>query len=163
MRWRRCGKAKPTSQSVFPTSDRLQPDPPDRRRAVLKTTPAKEMKMQNEGRKIMHLPELKVSRTCVRVPVAPHHFRQLPLRCFGHRVEQARRSSPRPWLQAGGRPEKQASTPCRWTPPIRTLWSRFVSVLRPDGRQRPGCLRCCGDQSARAPPTPSRSVSRWHE
>ena len=32
-----------------------------------------EMKMQNEGRKIMHLPELKVSCTCVRVPVMRSH------------------------------------------------------------------------------------------
>lgn len=32
-----------------------------------------EMKMQNEGRKIMHLPDLKVSCTCVRVPVIRSH------------------------------------------------------------------------------------------
>lgn len=32
-----------------------------------------EMKMQNEGRKIMHLPELAVSCTCVRVPVMRSH------------------------------------------------------------------------------------------
>ena len=32
-----------------------------------------EMKMQNEGRKIMHLPELTVSCTCVRVPVVRSH------------------------------------------------------------------------------------------
>ncbi len=32
-----------------------------------------EMKMQNEGRKIMHLPDLKVSCTCVRVPVVRSH------------------------------------------------------------------------------------------
>lgn len=32
-----------------------------------------EMKMQNEGRKIMHLPELKVTCTCVRVPVVRSH------------------------------------------------------------------------------------------
>lgn len=32
-----------------------------------------EMKMQNEGRKIMHLPDLKVSCTCVRVPVMRSH------------------------------------------------------------------------------------------
>ena len=32
-----------------------------------------EMKLQNEGRKIMHLPELKVSCTCVRVPVMRSH------------------------------------------------------------------------------------------
>ncbi len=32
-----------------------------------------EMKMQNEGRKIMHLPHLTVSCTCVRVPVVRSH------------------------------------------------------------------------------------------
>lgn len=32
-----------------------------------------EMKMQNEGRKIMHLPELNVCCTCVRVPVMRSH------------------------------------------------------------------------------------------
>jgi aspartate-semialdehyde dehydrogenase len=32
-----------------------------------------EMKLQNEGRKIMHLPEMKVSCTCVRVPVERSH------------------------------------------------------------------------------------------
>lgn len=32
-----------------------------------------EMKMQNEGRKILHLPELKVTCTCVRVPVLRSH------------------------------------------------------------------------------------------
>ena len=32
-----------------------------------------EMKMQNETRKIMHLPELKVTCTCVRVPVMRSH------------------------------------------------------------------------------------------
>ncbi len=33
-----------------------------------------EMKMQNEGRKIMHLPNLKVTCTCVRVPVVRSHM-----------------------------------------------------------------------------------------
>ena len=32
-----------------------------------------EMKMQNEGRKIMHLPDLRVTCTCVRVPVMRSH------------------------------------------------------------------------------------------
>ena len=32
-----------------------------------------EMKMQNEGRKILHLPSLRVSCTCVRVPVVRSH------------------------------------------------------------------------------------------
>ena len=34
---------------------------------------SEEMKMLNEGRKIMHLPELRVNCTCVRVPVARSH------------------------------------------------------------------------------------------
>jgi aspartate-semialdehyde dehydrogenase len=34
---------------------------------------SEEMKMQNEGRKIMHLPNLRVSCTCVRVPVVRSH------------------------------------------------------------------------------------------
>ena len=32
-----------------------------------------EMKMQNEGRKILHMPEMKVDCTCVRVPVMRSH------------------------------------------------------------------------------------------
>ena len=34
---------------------------------------SEEMKMQNEGRKIMHLPQLNVSCTCIRVPVVRSH------------------------------------------------------------------------------------------
>ncbi len=34
---------------------------------------SEEMKMQNEGRKILHLPKLNVSCTCVRVPVVRSH------------------------------------------------------------------------------------------
>ena len=34
---------------------------------------SEERKMQNEGRKILHLPDLKVSCTCVRVPVVRSH------------------------------------------------------------------------------------------
>ena len=34
---------------------------------------SEEMKFQNEGRKIMHLPELRVNCTCVRVPVQRSH------------------------------------------------------------------------------------------
>ncbi len=41
---------------------------------------AEEMKMQNEGRKIMHLPNLTVSCTCVRVPVMRSHSISVVLR-----------------------------------------------------------------------------------
>lgn len=39
-----------------------------------------EMKMQNEGRRILHLPELKVTCTCVRVPVLRSHSIAVTLR-----------------------------------------------------------------------------------
>ena len=42
--------------------------------------PSEEMKMQNEGRKIMHLPDLRVSCTCVRVPVVRSHSVSLVVR-----------------------------------------------------------------------------------
>lgn len=41
---------------------------------------SEEMKLQNEGRKIMHLPELKVTCTCVRVPVVRSHSISVSLR-----------------------------------------------------------------------------------
>ena len=41
---------------------------------------SEEMKLQNEGRKIMHLPEMKVSCTCVRVPVMRSHSVSLLVR-----------------------------------------------------------------------------------
>ena len=40
---------------------------------------SEEMKMQNEGRKIMHLPELRVNCTCVRVPVMRSHSESITL------------------------------------------------------------------------------------
>ena len=52
---------------------------------------SEEMKLQNEGRKIMHLPELKVSCTCVRVPVIRSHSVSLVVRTKEKvSVEQAR-------------------------------------------------------------------------
>ena len=41
---------------------------------------SEEMKMQNEGRKIMHLPGLAVTCTCVRVPVFRSHSISVTLR-----------------------------------------------------------------------------------
>ena len=41
---------------------------------------SEEMKMQNEGRKILHLPDMRVSCTCVRVPVLRSHSVSVVLR-----------------------------------------------------------------------------------
>ena len=52
---------------------------------------SEEMKMQNEGRKILHLPEMKVSCTCARVPVIRSHSVSVVLRTKEKiRVERAR-------------------------------------------------------------------------
>lgn len=40
---------------------------------------SEEMKLQNEGRKIMHLPDLRVNCTCVRVPVMRSHSESITL------------------------------------------------------------------------------------
>ena len=52
---------------------------------------SEEMKLQNEGRKIMHLPEMRVSCTCARVPVMRSHSVSLLVRTKEKiTVEQAR-------------------------------------------------------------------------
>lgn len=107
---------------------------------------SEEMKMQNEGRKIMHLPELKVSCTCVRVPVVRSHS----ISVSAHfdtpvSVEQAR--------------EVIAGAPgCRlvddlankqYPMPLDTSDQDivFVGRIRPDLTDENGlCLWCCGDQ-----------------
>ncbi|MBR0461180.1 MAG: aspartate-semialdehyde dehydrogenase [Erysipelotrichaceae bacterium] len=40
-----------------------------------------EMKLENEGRKIMHLPDMNVTCTCVRVPVIRSHSISLSVKC----------------------------------------------------------------------------------
>ena len=52
-----------------------------------------EMKMQNEGRRIFHLPELKVNCTCVRVPVMRSHSIAVTVRTKDKiSVEQAKKA-----------------------------------------------------------------------
>ena len=52
---------------------------------------SEEMKMQNEGRKIMYLPDLRVSCTCVRVPVVRSHSISVSLHFDKHiSVQEAR-------------------------------------------------------------------------
>ncbi len=107
---------------------------------------SEEMKMQNEGRKIMHLPDLKVSCTCVRVPVVRSHSISVSLH-FDRKVtvEEVR--------------EVLATAPgCRlvddlnakqYPMPLDTSGQDIVYVgrIRPDLTDENGiCLWCCGDQ-----------------
>ena len=107
---------------------------------------SEEMKMQNEGRKILHLPELKVSCTCVRVPVVRSHSVSVVLRTKKKiSVERAR--------------ELIAAAPgCRlvddlgakqYPMPLDTSDQDtvFVGRIRDDLTDERGLnLWCCGDQ-----------------
>lgn len=107
---------------------------------------SEEMKMQNEGRKILHLSDLKVSCTCVRVPVVRSHSVSVVLRTKEKiSVERAR--------------ELIANAPgCRlvddlknkvYPMPLDTSDQDivFVGRIRDDLTDERGLnLWCCGDQ-----------------
>ena len=107
---------------------------------------SEEMKMQYEGRKILHLPDLKVSCTCVRVPVVRSHSVSIVLRTKEKiSVERAR--------------ELIASAPgCRlvddlankqYPMPLDTSDQDivFVGRIREDLTDEKGLnIWCCGDQ-----------------
>ena len=107
---------------------------------------SEEMKMQNEGRKIMHLPELKVSCTCVRVPVVRSHSISVSLH-FDHpiTVAEAREVLKR----APGVKLVDDLAKKEYPMPLDTSNQDivFVGRIRPDLTDDNGlCLWCCGDQ-----------------
>ena len=107
---------------------------------------SEEMKMQNEGRKIMHLPELKVSCTCVRVPVVRSH--SISVSCHFDvpvTVEQVREAI----SKAPGCRLVDDLANKRYPMPLETSDQDivFVGRIRPDLTDDNGiCLWCCGDQ-----------------
>ena len=107
---------------------------------------SEEMKMQNEGRKIMHLPELKVSCTCVRVPVVRSHSISVSLH-FDRpvTVEEVREVL----KDAPGVKLVDDLKNKRYPMPLDTSGQDIVYVgrIRPDLTDDCGiCLWCCGDQ-----------------
>lgn len=107
---------------------------------------SEEMKLQNEGRKILHLPELQVSCTCVRVPVIRSHSISLTLR-FDRpmSVEEARAAI----AQAPGCRLVDDLPAGHYPMPLDTSDQDlvFVGRIRPDLTDPLGlCLWCCGDQ-----------------
>ena len=107
---------------------------------------SEEMKMQNEGRKIMHLPELKVSCTCVRVPVIRSH--SISVSCHFDvpvTVEQVREVI----AKAPGCKLVDDLANKQYPMPLETSGQDIVYVgrIRPDLTDDNGiCLWCCGDQ-----------------
>jgi len=107
---------------------------------------SEEMKMQNEGRKIMHLPELTVSCTCVRVPVMRSH--SISVSCHFDvpvTVEQVREVI----AKAPGCKLVDDLANKQYPMPLDTSDQDlvFVGRIRPDLTDPNGiCLWCCGDQ-----------------
>ena len=107
---------------------------------------SEEMKMQNEGRKIMHLPELRVSCTCVRVPVVRSHSISVSLH-FDRpvSVKEAREVI----AKAPGCRLVDDLANKQYPMPLDTSDQDivFVGRIRPDLTDDNGlCLWCCGDQ-----------------
>ncbi len=107
---------------------------------------SEEMKLQNEGRKIMHLPELKVSCTCVRVPVVRSHSVSLVVRTKEKiAVEQARELI----AAAPGCRLVDDLAAKRYPMPLDTSDQDlvFVGRIREDLTSDNGLnIWCCGDQ-----------------
>ena len=107
---------------------------------------SEEMKMQNEGRKILHLPDLKVSCTCVRVPVVRSHSVSIVVRTREKiSVEQARAAI----AQAAGCRLVDDLGSKRYPMPLDTSDQDlvFVGRIRDDLTSDNGLnVWCCGDQ-----------------
>ena len=107
---------------------------------------SEEMKMQNEGRKIMHLPELKVSCTCIRVPVVRSH--SISVSCRFDRpvtVQEVRDVI----ATAPGCKLVDDLASKQYPMPLETSGQDIVYVgrIRPDLTDDNSiCLWCCGDQ-----------------
>ena len=107
---------------------------------------AEEMKLHYEGRKILHRPELKVSCTCVRVPVMRCHSMSVRIR-FARpiSVEEARRAI----AAAPGCVLQDDPAKLLYPMPLEATGQDLVTVGRIRGDiVDPYCLNlwCCGDQ-----------------
>jgi len=104
-----------------------------------------EMKMQNEGRKIMHLPDLLVGCTCVRVPVVRSHSISITLNTEKYlTVEDAKDAiSKAAGCRLVDEPEKKI-----YPMPLDTSDQDlvFVGRVRRDITGGGLSLWCCGDQ-----------------
>ena len=107
---------------------------------------SEEMKLHYEGRKIMHLPEMNVSCTCVRVPVMCSHSISVKL----HFDKPVSVEAAREVLAKAPGVKLVDDLPNKQYPmPLETSGQDIVYVgrIRPDLTDPNGlCLWCCGDQ-----------------
>lgn len=119
-----------------------------------------EMKMQNEGRKILHLPDLRVSCTCVRVPVVRSHSISVTIRTQDPiSVQQAREAI----SQACGVRLVDCLEKKEYPMPLDTSNQDAVYVgrIRPDLTDDKGlCLWCCGDQVRKGAATNAVQIAK---
>lgn len=125
---------------------------------------SEEMKMQNEGRKIMHLPSLRVSCTCVRVPVARSHSESIT-------VEFERPLSPERAREvlAGAPGVRVVDDPAasRYPMPLETSDQDLVYVgrIRRDLSAPEGASSltfwCCGDQIRKGAATNAVQIAEY--
>ncbi len=107
---------------------------------------SEEMKMQNEGRKIMHLPDLKVTCTCVRVPVVRSH--SISVSCHFDRPVTVQEVKDVIATAPGCRLVDDLNNK-QYPMPLETSGQDIVYVgrIRPDLTDECGIsLWCCGDQ-----------------
>lgn len=107
---------------------------------------SEELKLQNEGRKILHLPDLQVSCTCARVPVLRCHSISASLETQLPVTPQAAREAIAKGQGVGLMDDAQAGI---YPMPINTgdQDTVFVGRIRTDPTRPNGlALWCCGDQ-----------------
>ena len=107
---------------------------------------SEEMKLQNEGRKILHLPDMNVACTCVRVPVVRSHSISAAVHFVHHiSVDKARAAI----AAAPGCRLVDDLDALQYPMPLDTSDQDlvFVGRIRPDLTDPNGlCLWCCGEQ-----------------
>lgn len=125
---------------------------------------SEEMKMQNEGRKIMHLPELRVNCTCVRVPVVRSHSESITVEFERPlSVEEARSIlEAAPGVRVVDDPAAS-----RYPMPIETSDQDLIYVgrLRRDLSAPEGASAltfwCCGDQIRKGAATNAVQIAEY--
>lgn len=105
-----------------------------------------EMKLQNEGRKIFHNPELKVNCTCVRVPVYRSHSESITIETEKEITTEKARE-----LLSGAKGVKLTDEPLNKIYPMPLDTSDqdliYVGRIRKDiSSENSLALWCCGDQ-----------------
>ncbi|MDO4436369.1 MAG: aspartate-semialdehyde dehydrogenase [Coriobacteriaceae bacterium] len=128
---------------------------------------SEEMKLQNEGRKIMHLPELRVNCTCVRVPVLRSHSESITLEFEREvtldEVREALAAAPGVKLVDDREAE---SAHDRWPMPLDTTDQDLIYVgrIRRDisnpNPARGVTFWCCGDQIRKGAATNAVQIAK---